>query len=124
LNRRVERFYFESKEEKKMATKTQTVTPTETATPDLKTLQEQKRVLDQQIKEAKAAQPQLSRLESVIERQTATARTTNKLAARVQARVKAGQPLPTALDEVFATYRAAVEQLIARAAIETESEAE
>jgi hypothetical protein len=46
----------------------------------------------------------------------------NKLAARAQARVKAGQPLATALDEVFATYRAAVEQLIARAATETEAE--
>jgi transcriptional regulator len=95
---------------------------TQTVTPDLKTLQEQKRLLDAQIKEAKAAMPQVSRLESVIERQTATARTANKLAARVQARVKAGQPLQTALDEVFAVYRAAVEQLIARAATEIEAE--
>lgn len=64
-----------------MATKTQTVTP------DLKILQEQKRLLDAQIKEARAAMPQLSRLESLIERQNAAlARTANKLAARVQAR--------------------------------------
>jgi transcriptional regulator len=98
------------------------VTKIQTVTPDLKTLQEQKRLLDTQIKEAKAAMPKLTRLESVIERQTATARTANKLAARVQARVKAGQPLDVALDEVFATYRAAVEQLIARAATEAEAE--
>jgi hypothetical protein len=103
-----------------MTTKTQTVTET----PDVKTLLEQKRILDAQIKEAKAAMPQVSRLESLIERQTATARTSNKLAARVQARVSLGQPLDEALDEVFATYRAAVEQVIANAAIETESEAE
>ncbi len=99
-----------------MTTKTQTVTP------DLKTLQEQKRLLDAQIKAAREAMPKLSRLESLIERQTVTPRTTNKLAARVQARVKAGQPLDEALNEVFATYRAAVEQLVARAATESEAE--
>jgi len=104
-----------------MTTKTQTPTPV-TQTPDLKTLQEQKRILDAQIKAARDAQPKLSRLEALIERQTATPRTANKLAARVQARVKAGQPLATAMDEVFATYRAAVEQLLAHAATEIEAE--
>jgi hypothetical protein len=103
-----------------MATKTRTATPvapTPETTTDLKTLQEQKRLLDAQIKAARLAQPKLSKLESLIERQNAslTRRTPAKIAARVQARVSLGQPLATAMDEVFATYRAAVEQLIARA---------
>jgi hypothetical protein len=103
-----------------MATKTLTPEPTVETTADLKTLQEQKRILDAQIKAAREAMPTLTKLEALIERQNAslTRWIPQTLATRVAKRVQLGQPLDLAMDEVFAAYRAAAEQLIAHAATE------
>ncbi len=107
-----------------MPTKTPTpATPeTPTATPDVKTLLEQKRILDAQIKAARLAQPTLTKLESLIDRQNAslTRWIPETLASRVTKRVQLGQPMGDAMEEVFASYRAAVEQIIANAATTNE----
>jgi hypothetical protein len=78
------------------------------AWPDLDTMLAQKRELDARIKAERAKLPQMSKLERVIERQTAD---TGKwlvihLRNRVAARVKAGQDLTEAVDAVLAQYRA------------------
>ena len=83
-----------------------TVEPTPVA--DLATLVAQRKALDEQIKAAKVAAPKLSKLDSVIARQLAnpTKWIAPGLASRVDARVKAGQPLTEAVDAVLAQYRA------------------
>jgi transcriptional regulator len=60
--------------------------------------------------ELKVAQEATSPLDRVIAKQTAnlTIWQVEKLTARVQARVEAGQSRDEAIDEVLATYRAAV----------------
>jgi hypothetical protein len=116
----VEYIYSESKRKQKMATRT----PTNETTPDLKTLLEQKRLLDAQLKAAREAMPKLTKLELLIDRQNSslTKWIPETLAIRVQKRVALGQPLDEAMNEVFAVYRAAVEQLIAHATTENEAE--
>ncbi len=92
-----------------MATKTQT--PTER----ILTLQAEQKRIAAELREAESG---ISPLDKVIARQGApTARTVNKLAARVRARIDAGQERDEALDAVLATYRVAIET-----ALETEAE--
>jgi hypothetical protein len=93
--------------------KTETVVETVEETPvtptpqDLDVMLAQKRALDEQIKAAKAAMPQLSKLERVIERQTANPDLwlRRKLWLRAVERAKAGQPPTEAVDAVLALYR-------------------
>jgi hypothetical protein len=80
----------------------------DTTAPALTDLIARKRALDEQIKAAKAAMPQVSKLERVIAKQTVD---NGKwlvihLRNRVAARVKAGQPMQDAVDAVLAQYRA------------------
>ena len=103
------------------------VTPTEvaatataavtTTTSDLKTLMDARKVLDEQIRAAKAANPQASALDRVVARQVDLPKwLPANIAARVVARVRAGQSADAATDAVFAQIRAAVEVLVAQPA--------
>lgn len=99
--------------------------PPMSAPTDLTALIERKRQLDAQIKAARAAQPTLSKLERVIDRQS---RVYGKwvaanLAERTAARVQAGQDPAQALDAVVEFYKALAQPLIAAklTGVETES---
>jgi hypothetical protein len=80
----------------------------DTTAPALTDLIAQKRALDAQIKAARDAMPQVSKLERVIAKQQADNGKwlTIHLRNRVAARVKAGQPTQDAVDAVLAQYRA------------------
>ncbi len=72
----------------------------------LEQLVAQRKALDEQIKAAKAAQPNVSQLEKVIARQATQPKwLVEVLTGRVSARVKAGQSPEGAIDAVLHQYR-------------------
>jgi hypothetical protein len=92
-------------------------TPVQPTPQTLDEMLAQKRVLDEQIKAAKAALPQLSKLDRVIRRQTSYPGkwVQHQLIGLVGQRVAAGQPTEEAADAVLAQYRAIVLDALATA---------
>lgn len=106
--------------------RTQVQTPTTPTVTALDTLRAQKRELEAQIKAAKAAQTSQSKLEKVTAWQEAHKLdiTTARVAARVTARIRAGQDREEAITAVMAQYREGVVELLARDADTDAKEAE
>jgi hypothetical protein len=103
----------------------QTIEQVNTEQTDLAALVAARRALDERIKAVRAAAPRQSALDALIARQDAnlTLWLPRGLTQRVLARVRAGQAVDEALEQVFSVFRCAVTEAVARA-IAADSEAE